>query len=224
MPLVNKKMGMWVTGSVLLPISQVNKCNAIWIPEFGKFLVLESILVQLQESRISLTIAIQNPHHGIKNPGMSWIIIYVANRGTLELNTKAKRDLDLATCTPRAPHAHPFRTQWPLRMFTSDKQISPPSLVLKLKRCQVLYKWIPKAEKLNRIFTPKECKCEEFCLKTRLDGEICSSDVIMHKGHFLLSNLGVSYTRQDVMKGETADWDRRLRCFGSHGITLDNDV
>ena len=194
MPLVNKKMGMWVTGSVLLPISQVNRCNAIWIPEFGKFLVLESI-IQLQEFRISLTIAIQNPHHGIKNPGMSWIIIYVANRGTLELNTKAKRDLEVATCTPRAPHAHPFRTQWPLRMFTSDKQISPPSLVLKLKSCQVLHKWIPKAEKLNRIFTPKECKCEEFCLKTRLDGEICSSDVIMHKGYFLL------------MKGETADWD-----------------
>ena len=138
---------------------------------------------------------------------MSWIIIYVGNRGALELDTKAKRDLDLATCTPRAPYAHPFRTQWPFRMFTSDKQISPPSLVLKLKSCQVLHKWIPKAEKLKRIFTPKECKCEEFFLRRRLGGEMCSSDVIMHKGHFLLSSLWVSYTRQDVMMGETADWD-----------------
>ena len=34
------------------------------------------------------------------------------------------------------------------------------------------------------VFTPKECKCEEFCLQTRLGGEFCSSDVIIHKGHY----------------------------------------
>ena len=63
-------------------------------------------------------------------------------------------------------------------MFTSDEQISPPSLVLKLKSCQVVHKWVPKPEKFKRVFTPKECKCAEFCLQTRL-GEICSTDVIM---------------------------------------------
>ena len=63
-------------------------------------------------------------------------------------------------------------------MFTSDEYISPPSLALKLKSCQVVHKWIPKAEQLKRIFTPKKCKCEEFWLQTRL-GEICSTDVIM---------------------------------------------
>ena len=63
-------------------------------------------------------------------------------------------------------------------MFTSDKYISPPSLVLKLKSCQVVHKWIPRAEKLKRIFTPKGCKCKQFCLQTRF-GEICSTDVIM---------------------------------------------
>ena len=63
-------------------------------------------------------------------------------------------------------------------MFTSDEYISPPSLVLKLKSCQVVHKWIPRAEKLKRIFTPKGCKCKQFCLQTRF-GEICSTDVIM---------------------------------------------
>ena len=42
------------------------------------------------------------------------------------------------------------------------------------------------------VFTPKECKCKEFCLQTRLGGEICSSDVIMHKGHSKLSKASVS--------------------------------
>ena len=37
------------------------------------------------------------------------------------------------------------------------------------------------------VFTPKECKCKEFCLQTRLGGEICSSDVIMHKGQVVQS-------------------------------------
>ena len=67
------------------------------------------------------------------------------------------------------------------------KQISPPSLVLKSKSCQVLPdKYISKAEQLKRIFTPKECKCEKFCSQTRLGGEICAYDVIMHKaeGHW----------------------------------------
>ena len=32
----------------------------------------------------------------------------------------------------------------------------------------------------------KRVKCEEFCLQTRLGGEIWSSDVIMHEGHWIL--------------------------------------
>ena len=35
-----------------------------------------------------------------------------------------------------------------------------------------------------KVFIPKECKCEEFCLQTRLGGEFCSPDVIIHKGHY----------------------------------------
>ena len=31
----------------------------------------------------------------------------------------------------------------------------------------------------------KECICREFSLQTRLGGEICSSEVIMHKGPLL---------------------------------------
>ena len=37
--------------------------------------------------------------------------------------------------------------------------------------------------KFERIPTHKECKCREYSSQTRLGGEICSSDVIMHKGH-----------------------------------------
>ena len=69
-------------------------------------------------------------------------------------------------------------------MFTSHKQISPPSLVLKLKISEVSQKWIPKAVELKRIPTHKKCKCKKFCSQTRLVGEIYSSDVIMHRGHF----------------------------------------
>ena len=56
---------------------------------------------------------------------------------------------------------------------------------------EVLHKWIPEAVNLRRTPTHKECICREFSLQTRLGGEICSSDVIMHKGplsenHFLV--------------------------------------
>ena len=40
---------------------------------------------------------------------------------------------------------------------------------------------------LKRIPMLKECKREEFCLQTRLGGEICSSDVITHKDHCFFS-------------------------------------
>ena len=70
-------------------------------------------------------------------------------------------------------------------MFTSHKQISPPSLVLKLKISEVSQKWIPKAVELKRIPTHKKCKCKKFCSQTRLVGEIYSSDVIMHRGYFV---------------------------------------
>ena len=69
-------------------------------------------------------------------------------------------------------------------MFTSHKQISPPSLVLKLKISEVSQKWIPKAVELKRIPTHKKCKCKKFCSQTRLVGEIYSSDVIMHRGYW----------------------------------------
>ena len=71
-------------------------------------------------------------------------------------------------------------------MFTSHKQISPPSLVLKLKISEVSQKWIPKAVELKRIPTHKKCKCKKFCSQTRLVGEIYSSDVIMHRGYYRL--------------------------------------
>ena len=68
-------------------------------------------------------------------------------------------------------------------MFTSHKQISPPSLVLKLKISEVSQKWIPKAVELKRIPTHKKCKCKKFCSQTRLVCEIYSSDVIMHRDY-----------------------------------------
>ena len=71
-------------------------------------------------------------------------------------------------------------------MFTSHKQISPPSLVLKLKISEVSQKWIPKAVELKRIPTHKKCKCKKFCSQTRLVGEIYSSDVIMHRGYLFV--------------------------------------
>ena len=67
-------------------------------------------------------------------------------------------------------------------MFTSNEQISPPSLVLKLS-CEVLHKRIPEVVNLKRIPTHKECKRRKFSLQMRLGVEICLSDVIMHKGH-----------------------------------------
>ena len=80
-------------------------------------------------------------------------------------------------------------------MFTSHKQISPPSLVLKLKISEVSQKWIPKAVELKRIPTHKKCKCKKFCSQTRLVGEIYSSDVIMHRGYradFFGEGTGIS--------------------------------
>ena len=82
-----------------------------------------------------------------------------------------------------------------LCMFTSNEQISPPSLVLNCKVAKFCIKECPKAVNLKRISTQKECKCKEFSLQTRLGGEICSSDVIMHKGHCLWgwrSHVGMS--------------------------------
>ena len=37
-----------------------------------------------------------------------------------------------------------------------------------VKKLPSLHKWIPMAEELKGTFTPKECKCDEFCLQTRL--------------------------------------------------------
>ena len=74
-------------------------------------------------------------------------------------------------------------------MFTSNEQISPPSLVLNCKVATFCVKDCPKGVDLKRIPTHKECKCREFSLQTRLGGEICSSDVIMHKGYSNLLEL-----------------------------------
>ena len=81
-------------------------------------------------------------------------------------------------------------------MFTSHKQISPPSLVLKLKISEVSQKWIPKAVELKRIPTHKKCKCKKFCSQTRLVGEIYSSDVIMHRGYCFRESLRVEVLRE----------------------------
>ena len=80
-------------------------------------------------------------------------------------------------------------------MFTSSEQISPPSLVLNCKVAKFCIKECPKAVNLKRISTQKECKCKEFSLQTRLGGEICSSDVIMHKGHSHLTPLRAKYAK-----------------------------
>lgn len=61
----------------------------------------------------------------------------------------------------------------------SEEQISQPSLVLKFKVARFCVN-----ESITRILMHKECKCEEFWLQTRLVGEICSSDVVMYKGHY----------------------------------------
>ena len=79
-------------------------------------------------------------------------------------------------------------------MFTSHKQISPPSLVLKLKISEVSQKWIPKAVELKRIPTHKKCKCKKFCSQTRLVGEIYSSDVIMHRSYSTRLTRSLSMT------------------------------
>ena len=57
------------------------------------------------------------------------------------------------------------------------------SLLQNIKLRSFTYcKWNPMAVQLKRISTHEECKCEEFCLRTRLGGEICSSDLITDKG------------------------------------------
>ena len=55
-------------------------------------------------------------------------------------------------------------------MYTSEEQISPPSLVLKLWNCEVLHKCIPKIVDLKRIALHKESKLEELCSQTILAG------------------------------------------------------
>ena len=71
-------------------------------------------------------------------------------------------------------------------MFMSGRQISQPSLVRKFKVVRFCINEIPKAVEVKRILMHKECKCEEFCLQTRLVGEIYSSDIVMHRGHYQL--------------------------------------
>lgn len=70
-------------------------------------------------------------------------------------------------------------------MFMSEEQISQPSLGLKFKVTRFcILKWILKAVEVKRMLMHKECKCEEFCLQTRLVVEIYSSDKVKHKGHY----------------------------------------
>ena len=91
-------------------------------------------------------------------------------------------------------------------MFTSHKQISPPSLVLKLKISEVSQKLIPKAVELKRIPTHKKCKCKKFCSQTRLVGEIYSSDVIMHRGYCLVIFLP-AFLDTGLPRGNGHEWD-----------------
>ena len=85
-------------------------------------------------------------------------------------------------------------------MFTSNEQISQPSLVLNCKVAKFRIKECLKAVNLKRIPTHKECKCREFSFQTRLGGEICSSDVIMHKGHLPAKNVAQSFYREGLSR------------------------
>ena len=102
-------------------------------------------------------------------------------------------------------------------MFTSNEQISPPSLVFNCRVAKFCIKECPKAVNLKRIPTHKECKCREFSLQTRLGGRICSSDVIMHKGHFptppLVSHEMTSEERLKKFHIDDASLPRSEWCF-----------
>ena len=75
---------------------------------------------------------------------------------------------------------------WPLCMITSDKQISPPSLICKENSLHlhslcvdILFQFTTSGILL--------CKTSQlYNFKTRLGGEICSFDVNTHKGYFVL--------------------------------------
>ena len=76
--------------------------------------------------------------------------------------------------------------QWPLCMITSDEQISPPSLVCKENSLHlhsfcvdILFKFTALGHSFMQNFATLQ-------FKTRLGGEICSFDVNMHKGYFIL--------------------------------------
>ena len=61
-------------------------------------------------------------------------------------------------------------------MFKSDEQISPPSLVFKLQGCDVLHK----------VMNSQGSRIEKNAhAQKRSGGEICLSDVIMHKDQSL---------------------------------------
>ena len=49
----------------------------------------------------------------------------------------------------------------------------------------------------------QECKSEEFRLQTRLGIEICSSDVILHKGHWISNGLPSDMSLVQAPNGPT---------------------
>ena len=73
-------------------------------------------------------------------------------------------------------------------MFKLDEQISSPRLVLKLQGCEVLHKIMnSQGSRIEKNAHAQRVQMEKkkVWLQTRLGGEICLSDVIMHKGHSL---------------------------------------
>lgn len=77
-----------------------------------------------------------------------------------------------------------------------------------VKKLPSLHKWIPMAEELKGTFTPKECKCDEFCLQTRLCIRAIPSyskpqfqseakcKTIDMKMNFILKQIKVIFTRK----------------------------
>ena len=74
--------------------------------------------------------------------------------------------------------------EWPaLCMFSSEFHRQASFWSWKAAKFRI--NELPRQNSCKEYSAPKEWKCEEFCLQTRLGGEICWSDVIMHKGHIL---------------------------------------
>ena len=107
-------------------------------------------------------------------------------------------------------------SQWPSCVITSDDQISPPSLVCK-QNSSHLHSFCVGILFNRTALGIHLCKTSQLCiLKTRLGGEIYSSDVNMYKGYsarrlvngFLLGPVQSSFRPYLAIQSSTRD------CFG----------